>query len=83
MWGTIRKGFLGICEEGAELREPGRRPSWTRVLANSNGYVRNPSTPPATPPEIRETRGGVSLWFFCFSLRDIWIIGNDWRTRQY
>jgi len=28
-----------------------------------------PSAPPATPPDIKETRGGVEgLWFFSFAV---------------
>ena len=49
---TTMKGFRGL-EAFPSLR------SWTRVFANSNGYVRAASTPPAIPPETSETRGWV------------------------
>ena len=38
--------------------------SCTRVFANSNGYVAAASTPPATPPAINDTAGGMGFLFW-------------------
>ena len=53
---TTRKGFRGLMDALPSLR------SWTLVLANSNGYVAAASTPPAIPPDMSDTTGGVLEW---------------------